>query len=431
MRGERAPILPPVPEGVDLSEEKKREEEKKLGFETTLLHNVDKILDKTVLDVKRTSGEARTEKESRREIPEILQRADTIDAAMFEVRLEEAMSLGGEEATDSTRVAGIRGVLKELNACQEIREAKPKDPDHPTKNLGDKLGLTPEQIEEGLITNRSFILDLAERGQSLETVYKPSRGEPDFLVRGGIEEQTGYRREWLARKVSEAFELGIVPPTVLRKEGEGIGSVQKWVEGAKTPEEAPDRIMMQDELVKLALLDYLIGNQDRVHGRNHLIGKAGEVYAIDNSLSFNAPLYNEEGEERVSALQVASLPLEQIKNVDENVHTKVVMKHLQVFWNSPARQRVLKEAFKFALGEDAEDVWRAFSLRVQETLEKEMLPLAHEVSRTEVTATPEELARNPKRWGADLVKMQESLRDEATGKIFRKAKLSAAIEAAA
>jgi hypothetical protein len=428
-RGET--MLPPAPEGVDLTREAE-EERRKLGFETTLLRNVDKILERTVLDAKRASAETRVgEKPREQETSEIiLRRADAIDAAMFEVRLEEAMSVGAD-ALDSTRVARVRGVLKDINACQEIREAKPKDPEHPTKDLGDKLGLTSEQIKEGMLTNRSFILGLAERGQDLDTVYKPSRGEPDILVRAGVEERTGYRREWLARKVSEAFELGIIPPTVLRKEGEGIGSVQKWIEEAKTPEEAPRRKMMQDELVKLALLDYLIGNQDRIHGRNHLIDKEGNVYAIDNGFSFGAPLYDKDGEERVPALQVASLPLEQVKNVDKTVHTKVIMKHLQIFWNSPARQKVLKEAFRFALGEDAEDVWRAFSSRVQATLAEEMLPLDHEVTKTEVTATPEELAKNPERWGADAAKIYNSLAGEADGRVFRKAKLPEAVKAAA
>jgi len=429
-RGERETILPDEPEGVDLTEELKKP--KKIGLEKTVL-DMERILKeslgRTVLDVKRIKVETRSgEKTEEKETPEmILKRADTLDAAMFEVRLEEAMrAREGEEIDDETRVARIRKVLKDLNDSQEIRMAEP-DKDNPLENLKDKLGLTEEQVREGkVITNRSFILHLIERGRALDTVYKPARGEPEMLVRGGIEPGTGFKKSWLARKLSEAFELGIVPPLVLRQESEGIGSVQKWIEGAKTAEEAPDREMKPEVLVKFAMLDFFSGNQDRYHGRNHAVDEDGEGYGYDHDLCFSAPLYNEDGEERVPALLTASRLLQEVSKIDPIVHTKVVMEHLKIFWESPARQRVLKESFRFALGEDAEAIWRAFMLRVQETLEEEMLPKDHEV-----LPSPEALAKNPEAVGADVAKMRNSLGEEARGEIYRKSLMPKAERAAA
>jgi hypothetical protein len=218
---------------------------------------------------------------------------------------------------------------------------------------------------------------MVERGKILKSVYKPARGEEDRTARAGVEAGSFHRREWLACMVDRALGLGIVPPTVLRREDDGIGSVQAWVPEAMPAGLVPERQPDQEDLVKLALFDYLIGSQDR-HKNNYLIDRNGKLKAIDNGVSFGTSLRNDEGREIVPVLETKSRPLEKIKDIDADIQSPIIEAHLKKLLDSSAKKEALKRAFDVALGEDSTEVWEAFVRRAEEVLKKRQLPKDHD-----------------------------------------------------
>lgn len=286
------------------------------------------------------------------EAAEILREVDQISTEMFDTLISEANS--PEE---------IRKIIKELNAFLELREAEiAKPPEKPR----DKQGY------ESPGTNVFYKLYLRERGREIKTIYKPSGGEKEGPtesqgLRAGIPRGSYFKREWLTYMVDRALGLGVVPTTVLRRERNGIGSVQKWVEGGKTLLEDPDRKIREEDIVSIGLLDEVTGQQDR-HKGNYVATSDGRGEAIDNGLSFGPSikaLHREEMTEILPTLTAFSGPLEQSKEIDIGVHRQVIKK-MEDFRESARRQEVLKKAFDFVLGDESEEIWQAFLEKVFE-----------------------------------------------------------------
>ena len=290
------------------------------------------------------------------EISEILRSADRLTVELYDAMIAEA---GSPEE--------IREIIKDLNALLELKEAKPCEP--PCKHIDD-LG---DKDVRG--RNQVYLLRLVERGRELAGVYKPVKGEKaDIIAKAGIEDYSFYKREWLAFMVDRALDLGVVPPTVLRDEDEGLGSVQAFIKDADTVAKEPLREKNPEDLIKVALLHKLTGQQDGNRG-NILVsrGPRGETYSIDNGLSFGAALYDAIGKEVFPPLHVFSRALEQAKDISRAVQTPLLEIHLRKFLDSPRRQESLKKAFDFVLGEDAEGVWDAFMKTAKDLLEKGQL----------------------------------------------------------
>lgn len=122
---------------------------------------------------------------------------------------------------------------------------------------------------------------------NLQAIFKPRSGEKP-TEREAFEAGTYYLRERAAFLVSDALELNLVPPTVVREIDGQIGSLQMFIPEAITGAEAyiaPNDFALQDELCKLWLFDYAIWNTDR-NGGNVLI-KNKKVTAIDHGLSLS------------------------------------------------------------------------------------------------------------------------------------------------
>lgn len=300
--------------------------------------------------------EVRESIESLAEISEVLKNADRLAVELYDTRIAETKS--PEE---------MRDIIKDLNDLLELREAEPCKP--PCEHL-DSMG---DKGEKG--ANKTYLLRMVERGRELAGVYKPLEGEETQALKAGIEDYSLHKREWLACMVDRAFELGVVPPTVLRIEDKGVGSVQSFVGEADAAVKVPDREKNPEDLVKVALLHLLTGQQDG-HRGNILVGRGpkGGVAAIDNGLSFGAALYDTTGKEVFPGLQVFSRALEQAKDVSTAVQTPLLEIHLRKFLDSSRRQESLKKAFDFVLGEEANSVWEAFMKRARNLLEKKQLP---------------------------------------------------------
>jgi len=137
-------------------------------------------------------------------------------------------------------------------------------------------------------SNATFLTEVCSHDQITLAVYKPARGERqlwDFPSGLG-------KREVAAYELSEALGWGIVPETVLRREGPlGDGSLQRFVpadfEHHYFTLYEDDDERWHDELRRVCVFDLLANQTDRKSG-HCLLGEDGKIYAIDNGLSFHA-----------------------------------------------------------------------------------------------------------------------------------------------
>lgn len=176
----------------------------------------------------------------------------------------------------------------------------PTDPDEPqeiTSFLSSTVTAPDEAsvplLEKGDISvigrmpyssNATFLVDVCRDDQRTQAIYKPERGErPLHDFEPGL-----WRREVASYLVSERAGWGVVPPTLAREGPLGVGSVQffcpsDYSEHYFTIAEAGHH---EVALRRLCALDIVINNTDRKSG-HVLLGNDGNIWAIDNGLSFH------------------------------------------------------------------------------------------------------------------------------------------------
>lgn len=134
-------------------------------------------------------------------------------------------------------------------------------------------------------SNAAYILRVARGGDCVWAVYKPQSGErPLWDFARGL-----HARERAAFLLSEALGWGLVPPTIVRRDGpSGVGSLQYYIEN----DVATHYFTMyradaatHDSLRALALFDLVANNADRKSG-HVLLGVDGRVWGIDHGLCF-------------------------------------------------------------------------------------------------------------------------------------------------
>ena len=135
-------------------------------------------------------------------------------------------------------------------------------------------------------SNATFLVNISCGDETARAIYKPLRGErPLWDFEPGL-----HRREVAAYHLSEALDLDLVPPTVLRDGPYGEGSLQWFVDVDHRQhyftihEERPD---LHDTLRGVALFDLLANNTDRKSG-HVLIDSEDHIWGIDHGLCFSA-----------------------------------------------------------------------------------------------------------------------------------------------
>jgi uncharacterized repeat protein (TIGR03843 family) len=135
-------------------------------------------------------------------------------------------------------------------------------------------------------SNATFLVDITRGKQACKAIYKPQRGErPLWDFEPGL-----YRRELAAYRLSEAMDIDLVPPTVVRDGPLGEGSLQWFVDADHeqhyfTIHEA--RSDLHDRLREVAVFDLVANNTDRKSG-HVLIDADGHIWGIDHGLCFAA-----------------------------------------------------------------------------------------------------------------------------------------------
>ncbi len=133
-------------------------------------------------------------------------------------------------------------------------------------------------------SNATFLAEVSGPAGSALAIYKPGRGErPLWDFPPGL-----FRREIAAYRLSEALGWDLVPPTVAREGPLGEGSLQLFVaadfeQHYFTLHEQPRH---HPALRRLCAFDVIANNADRKSG-HCLLGPDGQIYAIDNGLTFH------------------------------------------------------------------------------------------------------------------------------------------------
>ena len=135
----------------------------------------------------------------------------------------------------------------------------------------------------GIGSNAVFLASLELPGGEGRGIYKPRRGERPLwdFPRGTL-----YLREVAAFEVDRALGWGLLPTTVMRRDGPlGPGSLQEFVEGPDDELEV-DKEKLERDLIGLAVLDVVINNADR-KSQHLLVDSCGHLKGIDHGVTFN------------------------------------------------------------------------------------------------------------------------------------------------
>ena len=133
-------------------------------------------------------------------------------------------------------------------------------------------------------SNYTFAVKINSGDQTLQGVYKPTRGERPLW---DFPRATLAHREVAAYLVSEALGWSFVPPTIFREEGPiGPGSLQLHIE--HDPEYHYFSFTKADlqRLRPVVAFDYLINNADR-KGSHVLLDQEDHLWLIDHGISFH------------------------------------------------------------------------------------------------------------------------------------------------
>lgn len=135
-------------------------------------------------------------------------------------------------------------------------------------------------------SNGTFLCDvIVDEDKPLQAIYKPEQGEEplrDFPPKL-------YKREVAAYMLSSQLGWGHVPPTIESDGPYGIGSLQLFVPADFEQHylSLKDRPELNETLKQICAFDFVANNTDRKSG-HVLIDDQGELWAIDNGLSFHA-----------------------------------------------------------------------------------------------------------------------------------------------
>ena len=132
-------------------------------------------------------------------------------------------------------------------------------------------------------SNYTFLGRVRAGDRSVPVVYKPRAGETPLW---DFPDGSLCNREVAAFVLSDALGWPHVPPTVLRDGPQGVGSVQRYVEGDPRHHYLTLREGRLDAFRPVAAFDVVTGNGDRKSG-HCLLARDGRVWVVDHGLCFN------------------------------------------------------------------------------------------------------------------------------------------------
>jgi hypothetical protein len=131
--------------------------------------------------------------------------------------------------------------------------------------------------------NKPLKVSLRKQGRAVDAVWKP-------IKRGPREEAwESYQAEVAAYELDKMLGLQMVPPTVVR-EIQGVrGSLQLWMEGCRSFQEAraeaPGGVAWEQTMSRMKIFDNLISNWAR-SDKDFMVDSEWNVLLIDHSQAF-------------------------------------------------------------------------------------------------------------------------------------------------
>jgi hypothetical protein len=167
-----------------------------------------------------------------------------------------------------------------------------------TQDLGSKIWVGRyQEIEEYLRTAECVSMSGTDPRKATRCTLPPGglfprmawRSLPPGVYRGFWE---SYKADIAAYEIDKLLKMDMVPPSVERQLQSIKGAAQLWVENivGLQEDESPDashRVHWENQLVRMAMFDNLIGNRDR--NRGNIIRDAGwNMILLDHSRAFGA-----------------------------------------------------------------------------------------------------------------------------------------------
>jgi hypothetical protein len=184
--------------------------------------------------------------------------------------------------------------------------------------------LTDELPKSGV--TRPYLLMLED---NIKAVWKPHKRI----------KLSNYRAEVLAYELDVLLGFNLVPPTIERTIDGKLGSLQLFEEGISgvllryNTDNVMDydaRVLVQHNLKKQSLFDYLIRNGDR-HRANYLFTVNGKVISIDNGSSFTGQGY------KMQSFEDRKSDIESFIQTDEG---KKILKRLRSQNNDSLKEQI-------------------------------------------------------------------------------------------
>lgn len=137
-------------------------------------------------------------------------------------------------------------------------------------------------------SNATYLVTIGEHNgdnSPMKAIYKPLMGErPLWDFDPGL-----YKREVAAYRLSDALGYNIVPPTVIRDDQLGEGSLQLFIDHDPSQHYftfLDGRPELHDQLRKMAVFDLVANNTDR-KGGHVLVDDDCNIWGIDHGVCFS------------------------------------------------------------------------------------------------------------------------------------------------
>lgn len=258
-----------------------------------------------------------------------------------------------------------------LSEKEQERAFVPEEQNDLSVNLPE-ASYVPSREEEALLSAEKISLRKTIEGGTYDPVFfQFENGE------SGIFKSWGWQKERAAYLASRLLGLDVVPPTVIREVETEEGSLQKFIPDASGVAETSLSLeglseSQQEDLMRIWLLDLVIGNIDRHDG--NLLVKGDNVYAIDHGESFyKSGFYNaEEIKDTWNSWELCGSA--KFRFFDKKISQPVIQKFTR-FNSSPGSKNLLQGMLEDLLGKDPAASCMARLERIGAALGKEgMLP---------------------------------------------------------
>ena len=137
-------------------------------------------------------------------------------------------------------------------------------------------------------SNATYLVTVGEHNgdnSPMKAIYKPLMGErPLWDFDPGL-----FKREVAAYRLSDALGYNIVPPTVIRDDQLGEGSLQLFIDHDPSQHYftfLDGRPELHDQLRKMAVFDLVANNTDR-KGGHVLVDEDSNIWGIDHGVCFS------------------------------------------------------------------------------------------------------------------------------------------------